>query len=85
MGEREVKEVFCVIIQNLLAKEIIKVLADDIQVSEDGVRLYDGERTVAHFSPDIYRGVYREPIMVNSKGEFINLNEHKQTEDSENE
>lgn len=79
------KEIFCVIIQNLLAKETVRVLADDIRVDEDGARLYDGERTVAHFGPEIYRGVYREPILVNSNGEFINLNKLKEASQIEEE
>lgn len=70
------KELYTVLIKgSMLGRESVKVLADDIQVSEDGVRLYDGERAVAHFALDIYLGVYREPIMVNERGEYVNLNE----------
>ena len=71
------KELYCVILQNFLTKETVKVLADDISVSEDGVRLFDEDRTVAHFTFDIYRGVYREPVVLDSNGNIDNLNDNE--------
>lgn len=54
------KEIYCVILQGFLTtKETVQVQADDISVAEDGVRLYDGERCVAFFSYEIFRGAYR--------------------------
>ena len=63
------KEIYCVILQGFLTtKETVQVQADDISVAEDGVRLYDGERCVAFFSHEIFRGVYRQ---VDSKIHFL--------------
>lgn len=69
------KELYCVILQTFLAKETVKVLADDIQVDENGVRLYDEDRTVAHFSNEIYRGCYRMSMVVNARREIVSLEE----------
>lgn len=55
------KEIFCVILQGFLTqKETVYVQADDIAVCDEGVRLFDGERCVAFFSHEIFRGVYRQ-------------------------
>lgn len=54
------KEIYCVILQWFLAtRETVQVQADDISVDDEGVRLYDGERCVAFFCHEIFRGVYR--------------------------
>lgn len=75
------KELYCVILQTFLAKETVKVMADDIMVSDDGVRLFDGEKTVAHFSFDIYRGVYREALVVDADGRIVDLNKSEVQQD----
>ena len=55
------KEIYCVILQGFLTtRETVYVQADDIGVDDEGVRLFDGERYVAFFSHEIFRGVYRQ-------------------------
>ena len=55
------KEIYCIILQGFLTtKENVFVQADEISVDDDGARLFDGERCVAFFSHEIFRGVYRK-------------------------
>ena len=55
------KEIYCVILQWFLTtKETVYVQVDEIGVDDEGVRLFDGERCVAFFSHEIFRGVYRQ-------------------------
>lgn len=55
------KEIYCVILQGFLTtKETVYVQADEIGVDDEGVRLFDGQRCVAFFSHEIFRGVYRQ-------------------------
>ena len=55
------KEIYCVILQAFLGtRETVKVIADEIGVDDNGMRLFDGERCVAFFSYEIFRGVYRQ-------------------------
>lgn len=55
------KEIYCVILQGFLTtRETVYVQADDIGMDDEGVRLFDGERCVAFFSHEIFRGVYRQ-------------------------
>lgn len=63
------KEIYCVILQGFLTtKETVYVQAEDIGVDDEGVRLFDGERCVAFFSHEIFRGVYRQ---LDSKINFL--------------
>lgn len=54
-------EKFIVIYSNVLGNTSVEVMADEISVAEDGMRLYDAEgRCVAFFDDAIFRAVYRK-------------------------
>lgn len=76
------KEIYCVILQGFLTtRETVYVQADDIGVDDEGVRLFDGERCVAFFSHEIFRGVYRQ---VDSKNQFSPEGAEDENVDCEN-
>lgn len=54
------KELFVVIYGQLLGSATCEVFADDIEVTDDGIKLFDGLRCIAYFSNSIFRGVYRK-------------------------
>ncbi len=53
------KEFYCVILQIFLKEEKVYLIADDISVEDDGIRLFDGEQCVGFFSREIFRGAYK--------------------------
>lgn len=67
------KEIFVVMYTNFLGMQSCEVQAEEIDIVEDGVKLYDGERCIAYFSDTIFRAVYRkipegrEPFLAEEK------------------
>ena len=77
------KEIYCVILQQgfLTARETVNVQADDIMVTEDGVKLFDGEQCVAFFTYDLFKGVYRK---VDAKINFLPEGAKSEGDEDEN-
>lgn len=54
------REIYVVLISGFLASQSVQVLADEIVLEQEGCKLKDNGATVAFFSSQIFKGVYRK-------------------------
>lgn len=73
-------ELYVVIYSCLLGYNNCQVLADNIEIVEDGVKLLDAGRCIAYFSNSIFKGVYRKPILMKEDGTLVSLPEESEVQ-----
>lgn len=54
------REIYVVLISGFLTSQSVQVLADEIVLEQEGLRLKDNGATVAFFCDSIFKGVYRK-------------------------
>ena len=79
------KELYVVIYSALLGSNTCQVLADNIEIIEDGVKLLDAGRCIAYFSNCIFKGVYRKPMLMKEDGTLVPLPEESEVQQDDTE
>jgi hypothetical protein len=79
------KELYVVLYSAILGSATCQVLADEIVVEDDGVKLLDAGRCIAYFSNNIFRGVYRKPMMMKEDGSLVPYPEESEVQQDDSE